>query len=98
MIQVTSHMRVVAVEPADFRCGIDGLARVCKTDAKMEPPVHPSVPQVPPRQRCRRPTTGGNADGHNRNPKKEIAPHVVRIGHALRTVRDRRLELAPQRL
>ena len=28
MIQVTPHMRVfVAVEPADFRCGIDGLAR-----------------------------------------------------------------------
>lgn len=32
MIQVTNHMRVlVAVEPADFRCGIDGLARVCKS-------------------------------------------------------------------
>ena len=31
MIQVTSHMRiVVAVEPVDFRNGIDGLARVCK--------------------------------------------------------------------
>jgi len=30
MIQVTPHMRVlVAVEPADFRKGIDGLARVC---------------------------------------------------------------------
>jgi transposase len=28
MIQVTPQMRVwVAVEPADFRCGIDGLAR-----------------------------------------------------------------------
>lgn len=31
MIQVTPQMRVlVAVEPADFRKGIDGLARVCK--------------------------------------------------------------------
>ena len=31
MIQVTPHMRiVVAVEPVDFRNGIDGLARICK--------------------------------------------------------------------
>jgi transposase len=31
MIQVTPQMRVlVAVEPADFRCGIDGLVRVCR--------------------------------------------------------------------
>jgi transposase len=31
VIQVTPQMRVlVAVEPADFRCGIDGLARVCR--------------------------------------------------------------------
>jgi transposase len=31
MIQVTPHMRVlVAVEPADFRRGIDGLARLCR--------------------------------------------------------------------
>ena len=31
MLQITPHMRVlVAVEPADFRCGIDGLARVCR--------------------------------------------------------------------
>ena len=31
MIQVTPHMRIlVAVEPADFRRGIDGLARVCR--------------------------------------------------------------------
>jgi transposase len=31
MIQLTPQMRfVVAVEPADFRKGIDGLARVCK--------------------------------------------------------------------
>jgi transposase len=38
MIQVTSHMRVfVAVEPADFRCGIDGLARVCKTVLQGDP-------------------------------------------------------------
>lgn len=31
MIQVTPQMRImVAVEPADFRCGIDGLARLCR--------------------------------------------------------------------
>jgi len=37
MIQVTSHMRiVVAVEPVDFRNGIDGLARVCKEVLKAD--------------------------------------------------------------
>ncbi len=31
MIQITPQMRIlVATEPADFRCGIDGLARVCR--------------------------------------------------------------------
>ena len=31
MIQITPQMRIlVAVEPADFRKGIDGLARVCR--------------------------------------------------------------------
>lgn len=38
MIQVTPQMRVlIAIEPADFRCGIDGLARVCR-EALMEDP------------------------------------------------------------
>jgi len=38
MIQVTSHMRiVVAVEPVDFRNGIDGLARVCKQVLQADP-------------------------------------------------------------
>jgi transposase len=38
MIQVTPHMRVlVAVEPADFRCGIDGLARVCREVLRRDP-------------------------------------------------------------
>jgi len=38
VIQVTSHMRVfVAVEPADFRRGIDGLARVCKQMLAADP-------------------------------------------------------------
>jgi len=38
MIQVTPHMRIlVAVEPADFRKGIDGLARVCKEVLKQDP-------------------------------------------------------------
>jgi transposase len=31
MIQVTPQMRIlVAVEPADFRCGIDGLCGLCR--------------------------------------------------------------------
>jgi transposase len=31
MIQLTNHMRIlVAIEPADFRKGIDGLAAVCR--------------------------------------------------------------------
>ena len=38
MIQITPQMRVlVAVEPADFRKGIDGLARVCKEVMKRDP-------------------------------------------------------------
>lgn len=38
MIQVTSHTRiVVAVEPVDFRNGIDGLARVRKQVLKADP-------------------------------------------------------------
>jgi transposase len=31
VIPITPQMRIlVAIEPADFRCGIDGLARLCK--------------------------------------------------------------------
>jgi len=38
MIQITPQMRIlVAVEPADFRKGIDGLARVCKEALKQDP-------------------------------------------------------------
>ena len=38
MIQVTPQMRIlVAVEPADFRKGIDGLARLCKEVLKQDP-------------------------------------------------------------
>jgi len=38
MIQVTPQMRVVvAIEPADFRKGIDGLARVCTEVLKHDP-------------------------------------------------------------
>ena len=38
MIQVTPHMRVVvAIEPADFRRGIDGLARACTEVLKQDP-------------------------------------------------------------
>src|SRR5438093_5939845 len=38
MIAVTAQTRIwVAREPADFRCGIDGLARVCRTVLKSDP-------------------------------------------------------------
>ena len=38
MIQITPQMRVlVAIEPADFRCGIDGLARVCRETLLADP-------------------------------------------------------------
>ena len=38
MIQITPQMRVmVAIEPADFRKGIDGLARVCKDVLRHDP-------------------------------------------------------------
>ena len=38
MIQITPQLRIlVAVEPADFRCGIDGLARVCREQLQTDP-------------------------------------------------------------
>ena len=38
MIQLTPQMRIlVAVEPADFRRGIDGLARMCKDVLREDP-------------------------------------------------------------
>lgn len=38
MIQLTPQMRILlAVEPADFRKGIDGLARLCKAELATDP-------------------------------------------------------------
>jgi len=38
MIQITPHMRILlAVEPADFRKGIDGLAGICRTVLHTDP-------------------------------------------------------------
>jgi transposase len=38
MIQITPQMRVlVAVEPVDFRSGIDGLSRLCRDVLKTDP-------------------------------------------------------------
>jgi transposase len=38
MLQITPQMRIlVAIEPADFRRGIDGLARVCKEVLQQDP-------------------------------------------------------------
>jgi transposase len=38
MLQITPQMRImVAVEPADFRKGMDGLAKECRTVLKADP-------------------------------------------------------------
>ncbi|MCP4114553.1 MAG: IS66 family insertion sequence element accessory protein TnpB [Desulfobacteraceae bacterium] len=38
MIQITPHMRILlAVEPVDFRKGIDGLAALCRTVLNSDP-------------------------------------------------------------
>lgn len=38
MIQLSPHMRIlVAVEAVDFRCGIDGMARLCREVLRSEP-------------------------------------------------------------
>ena len=38
MIQITPQMRILlAVEPADFRKGIDGLAQICRQKLKADP-------------------------------------------------------------
>jgi hypothetical protein len=38
MIQITPQMRILAaVEPVDFRKGIDGLCRLCRTELHADP-------------------------------------------------------------
>ena len=38
MLQITPHMKIlVAVEPADFRRGIDSLARTCQESLRQDP-------------------------------------------------------------
>ena len=38
MLQVTPYMRIyVAIEPIDFRCGVDGLAAACRQRLKRDP-------------------------------------------------------------
>jgi transposase len=38
MIQLTPQMRImVAIEPLDFRCGIDGLAQQCRARLEADP-------------------------------------------------------------
>lgn len=38
MLQITSQMKIlVAIEPTDFRRGIDGLARLCRETFKQDP-------------------------------------------------------------
>jgi transposase len=38
MIQITAHMRILAaLEPVDFRKGIDGLAAVCRQKLEADP-------------------------------------------------------------
>ena len=38
MLQITPHMKIlVAIEPADFRRGIDGLAQLCRDTLHQDP-------------------------------------------------------------
>jgi len=37
MMQLTAQRIMVAVEPVDFRCGIDGLCRLCRTTLGADP-------------------------------------------------------------
>ena len=38
MIAITAQTRIwLAREPADFRCGIDGLAKICRTVLRSDP-------------------------------------------------------------
>ena len=38
MLQLTPQTRIfLAVEPADFRCGIDGLAQLCRQRLELDP-------------------------------------------------------------
>ena len=38
MIQITPHMKILlAVEPVDFRKGMDGMAALCRTVLKSDP-------------------------------------------------------------
>lgn len=38
MIQITPHMKVlVAIQPVDFRCGIDGLVNLCRARMGTDP-------------------------------------------------------------
>lgn len=38
MLQITPHHRLmIAVDPVDFRCGIDGLAALCRRTLDVEP-------------------------------------------------------------
>jgi hypothetical protein len=40
MMQLTPQMRLlVAVQPADFRCGIDGLSRICRQVLDADPMI-----------------------------------------------------------
>ena len=41
MIHLTAHSQVlIAIQPADFRCGIDGLAALCKQRLSQDPRDH----------------------------------------------------------
>jgi len=52
MLQITPQMRIlVAIQPADFRCGIDGLARVCKEVLAWIPIDLDSTNTLPPGDR-----------------------------------------------
>jgi hypothetical protein len=58
MLQIAPQMKIqVAVEPADFRCGIDGLARLCQQHS-----LRASVGSTTLRSRVRQRAPGRHAD------------------------------------
>ena len=61
MLQITPQMKIlVAVEPADFRRGIDGLARLCQQSLQHDPFVG-TVFVFPTISSSRRSTMSGGA-------------------------------------
>jgi hypothetical protein len=54
MLQVTPQMRIlVAIEPADFRKGIDGMAQLCRAELATDPSLCVARKYVAPSRQAR---------------------------------------------